>query len=62
MNSGTIIILTLSIFMVSTAIGVLLFSFRKGLFGRIKQQSFIPFHDQDVGEATDQLFKEEDDQ
>jgi len=47
--------------MASIAIGVLLFSFRKGLFGRIKQQSYIPFHDQDVGEAMDQLFKDEED-
>lgn len=61
MNTGTLVILTLSLFMVSIAIGVLLFAFRKGLFGKIKQQSFIPFHDQDVGEATDQLFKKEDD-
>lgn len=59
MNTGTLVVLLLSLFMVATALTLLFVAFKKGLFSGVNNQAFIPFQDGDVGEATDQLFKKD---
>lgn len=59
MNTGTIVVVLLSLFMVATALTILFIAFKKGLFKGVNNQAYIPFQDGDVGEVTDQLFKKD---
>lgn len=60
-GTGTVALFAISLFMIVIALVLLILAIKKGYFNRINQDAYIPFNqeDQPVGEPTDQLFAEE---
>ncbi|MDR9418622.1 hypothetical protein [Gracilimonas sp.] len=61
LGSGTVSVFSISVLMVITALIILIFTIKKGYIKDLKKGAMIPFEeDEPVGEPTDQLFKESD--